>query len=141
MTVNIYLTFEGTCQEAFNYYQSIFGGEFESISKFSEMPENPDYPIQERDKDKIMHVTLPISKETRLMGSDTATGFGPGIISGNNFSISINTDSKEESDRVFKDLTDGGKVTMPLQDTFWESYFGSCTDKFGINWMVSCPLN
>ena len=82
MTVNIYLTFEGTCEEAFLYYQSIFGGEFASISKFSEMPENPDYPIQDQDKDKLMHVTLPISEETLLMGSDTASGFGSGIVQG-----------------------------------------------------------
>ena len=140
MTVNIYLTFESGCGEAFNFYKSIFGGEFESISKFSEMPEHPDYPIKDEDKDKIMHVTLPISKETRLMGSDTASGFGPGIVAGNNFSIIINTESKEESDKVFNSLSEGGKVTMPLQDTFWESYFGSCTDKFGISWMVSCPI-
>ena len=127
-------------RRSFNFYKSIFGGEFESISKFSEMPEHPDYPIKDEDKDKIMHVTLPISKETRLMGSDTASGFGPGIVAGNNFSIIINTESKEESDKVFNSLSEGGKVTMPLQDTFWESYFGSCTDKFGISWMVSCPI-
>ena len=86
---------------------------------------------------KIMHVSLPISKETALMGSDTGGEWAPKITKGNNFSISINADSKEEADRLFNELSAGGKVTMPMEKTFWGSYFGMFTDKFDINWMVS----
>lgn len=139
-TLNIYLTFNGNCHEAFDYYRSIFGGEFASISRFSEMPENLDYPIPESDKDKIMHVSLPISKETVLMGSDTASGFGSEIIVGNNFSISVNPESKVEADRIFNDLSSGGNITMPMENAFWGSYFGMCKDKYGINWMVNFDL-
>ena len=135
MTVNVYLTFDGNCEEAFNYYKSIFGGEL-MLNRFSEMPPSDEFPIPEENMNKIMHVTLPISKETVLMGSDTA-GFGPPTNVGNNFSISVSPDNREEASRIFSALSDGGNVTMPLQDTFWEAYFGSCTDQFGINWMVN----
>ena len=137
MIVNIYLNFDGNCEEAFNYYKSVFGGEFESISKFSDMPDNPECPVPDDDKDKTMHVTLPIGGGTVIMGSDTSSAFGPPHSAGNNFSISVDADSRDDADRIFGSLSDGGQVTMPMQDTFWESYFGSCTDKFGINWMVS----
>ena len=136
MTVNVYLTFEGNCEEAFNYYKSIFGGNFLSVNRFSEMPDNPEFPVPESHKDKLMHISLPVSDETILMGSDTA-GFGPPITVGNNFSISVNPDSREEAERIFNALAVNGNVTMPLADTFWEAYFGSCTDQFGINWMVN----
>lgn len=89
------------------------------------------------DGEKIMHVSLPISKETVLMGSDTAGEWASGFSRGNNFSISINTDSKEEAGRLFDGLSEGGTATMPMSETFWSPYFGMLTDKFGINWMVS----
>jgi len=136
-TVNTYLTFNGSCEEAFNFYKSAFGGEFAHISKFRDMPENPDTPISEADKDKIMHVSLPISEETQLMGSDTGGEWAKNFTLGNNFSVSINTDSKEEADRLFNKLSDGGNITMPMERTFWDSYFGMFTDKFGVQWMVS----
>jgi PhnB protein len=139
-TVNIYLTFEGNCDEVFQFYQSVLGGELQ-INRFSEMPENPEYPVKEEDKNKIMHVSLPISKETILMGSDTAGGYGPPIIQGNNFSISVHPETKEEADKIFAGLSEGGKVGMPMADAFWGSYFGILTDKFGINWMVNVDLS
>ena len=137
-TLNIYLNFDGTCEAAFDFYKSIFGGEFDSISRFSEMPPDPKFSVDDADKDKIMHVSLPISQETVLMGSDTAGGFGPPLVVGNNFSISVYASNREESDRLFAALSDGGGISMPMGDTFWESYFGMCTDKFGIQWMISC---
>ena len=141
-TVNIYLTFTGNCEAAFNFYKSVFGGEFLNISRFGEMPPQEGMPpIPENEKDRIMHVSLPISKETVLMGSDSSEAFGHATVVGNNFSISINTDSKSEADRFFKELSTGGKVTMPMGDTFWGSYFGMFTDKFGINWMISVDQN
>lgn len=136
-TINIYLTFDGNCEEAFNFYKSVFGGEFASISKFKEMPPDPKYPVAEADMEKIMHVSFPISKETVLMGSDTGGEWGSKFKAGNNFSISVGTDNKSEADRLYKGLSEGGETVMPMADTFWESYFGMLKDKFGISWMVS----
>jgi len=140
-TVNVYLTFNGNCLEAFTFYRSVFGGEFPYVGKFGDMPAQDGMPaIPDSEKGKIMHISLPISKETALMGSDSSDAFGHATIVGNNFSVSINTGSKEEADRLFNGLSAGGKVTMPMNQTFWGSYFGMFTDKFGINWMVSVEL-
>ena len=135
--LNPYLTFLGNCEEAFNYYKSVFGGDFSYIGRFSEMPPQEGVTLSEEDKNKIMHISLPISKETILMGSDSGGKWAPKTIVGNNISLSVNTENKEEADRLFKELSAGGKVTMPIDQTFWGDYFGMCTDKFGINWMVS----
>jgi len=89
------------------------------------------------DGERLMHISLPISKETVLMGSDTGGEWSQAIIVGNNFSISVNTDSEAEADRIFKELSAGGNVGMPMADTFWGDYFGMFTDKFAINWMIS----
>ncbi|WP_439489540.1 VOC family protein [Algoriphagus sp.] len=134
-TINTYLTFEGNCENAFNFYRSVFGGEFAHVGRFSDMPDDPNYPVADEYKNQIMHISLPISKECVLMGSDTAGQGGP-ITVGNNFSISISTDSKGKADTFFEKLSSDGKVTMPMADTFWGDYFGMCTDRFGINWMI-----
>jgi len=140
-TVNIYLTFNGNCKEAFDFYKSVFGGEFPYVGTFGEMPQHDGMPpVTEEMKNRIMHITLPISKETCLMGSDTGGEWATNFKTGNNFSVSVNTGSIEEADRIFNFLSQGGKVTMPMAKTFWESYFGMFTDKFGINWMVNCEL-
>jgi PhnB protein len=136
-TVNVYLTFNGNCEEAFNFYRSVFGGEFSYIGRFKEMPADGGKPLPAEDAEKIMHVSLPISTETVLMGSDTGVEWASSYAQGNNFSISVSTDSKPEADRLFDGLSIGGQVTMPLNKTFWGEYFGMFTDKFGINWMVS----
>ena len=136
-TINPYLTFLGNCEEAFTYYKSIFGGEFDYVGRFSEMPEDPNYTLSEEDKQKIMHMSLPISKETRLMGSDTAGEWAGKTIVGNNISISITAQTKAEADQLFNSLSQGGRITMPIGETFWGDYFGMCTDKFDVNWMVS----
>ena len=140
-SVNLYLNFNGNCEEAFNFYKSAFGGEFQYIGRFNEMPASDEYKMPESDAQKIMHVSLPIGDGTVLMGSDTGGEWAPGFVQGNNFSVSINTGGKEEADKLFNSLSDGGKVTMPLAKTFWSEYFGMFTDKFGINCMVSFDGN
>lgn len=136
-TINTYLTFNGNCEEAFNFYKIVFGGDFTHIGKFKDMPENPEFKIADLEKDKIMHISLPISKETVLMGCDTNGELKENYVQGNNFSISINTVSKDEADHIFNNLSYNGKVTMSLNKTFWGSYFGMLIDQFGIQWMVS----
>ncbi len=134
--INPYLNFLGNCEEAFNFYRSVFGGEFSYLGRYDQMPEDPNYPMSDEDKKKIMHISLPISEETVLLGSDTGGHWAPETVIGNNISISVEVDSKEEADRVFGQLSEGGKITMPIADMFWGDYFGMCADKFNINWMV-----
>jgi PhnB protein len=139
-TINIYLTFNGNCLDAFDFYRTVFGGEFADLSRFKDMPSQSEFKVAESEMERIMHVSLPISSETSLMGSDSNSYSGNADF-GNNFSISVNTGAKEEAERIFNSLSDGGKVIMPMENTFWGSYFGMLTDKFGINWMVSFELN
>ena len=136
-TINTYLTFNGNCEEAFNFYKTVFGGEFAHIGKFKDMPDDPNCKVAEADKEKVMHVSLPISKYSILMGSDTGGDWASHYVQGTNFSISINADSKDSADDLFSKLSVSGKVIMPMNTTFWESYFGMFTDQFGIQWMVS----
>jgi PhnB protein len=137
-TVNVYLTFNGNCEEAFNFYQSVFGGEFVNFSRFGEMPSEETGQLPDEEKNRIMHVSLPISAETALMGSDTGGEWASSFLHGNNFSVSINVDSTAEADRLFSGLSQDGHLTMPMAKTFWGSYFGMFVDKFGISWMISC---
>ena len=134
--VNPYLRFNGNCEEAFNFYKSIFGGDFQYIGRFSEMP--PEFAVPESDKNKIMHVSLPVSEETFLMGEDASDAFGGKYIAGNNFTVSISASTEDEAKKLFNGLSAGGKITMPLDKTFWGALFGMVADKFGINWMVNC---
>lgn len=136
--VNVYLNFNGNCEEAFLFYKSQFGGEFSYLGRFGGMPPQEGMPPLPKEMENlIMHVSLPISAETILMGSDTGGEWAPSFVQGNNFSISITASSKEEADRLFNGLSAGGNVTMPMGDTFWGDYFGMFADKFGVNWMVS----
>ena len=136
-TINVYLTFNGNCEEAFNFYKSVFGGEFGYVGRYKDMPPVDGKTAPESEGNKLMHISLPISKETILMGSDSSDAFGHATVIGNNFSISINTDSRSNADNFFKKLSAGGSSNMPMADTFWGSYWGMLTDKFGINWMIS----
>jgi PhnB protein len=140
-TVNVYLNFDGTCEKAFNFYKSVFGGEFGWLGRFKDMPPMDGKPIPKSEAKKIMHVSLPISKETVLMGSDTSDAMGPKPVAGTNFAVSVSAANRAEAARLFKSLSKGGKTTMPMADMFWGSYFGMLTDKFGINWMVSFDQN
>ena len=137
-TVNIYLSFNGNCEKAFTFYKSVFGGEFNYVGRFKDMPPSEEYPMAEADKERIMHVGLPISKETILLGSDCESNGD--FVQGNNFSICINPDSEEEARRIFNALAEGGNVAMPLEKTFWSPLFGMLTDQFGINWMVDIAV-
>lgn len=128
-----YLTFNGNCREAFDFYRGVFGGDFEFVSTFDELPEK--YPRTVEDKNRIMHVSLRI-KDGVLMGSDTSSAMPP-VDFGNNFSISITTASVEETDAFMEKMSVNGTVTMPAENTFWGAYFGMCQDQFGINWMFS----
>ena len=129
-SINPYLVFNGNCEEAFLFYQSVFGGEFPYIGKFKDMPPAEGNPaLSEEDENKIMHVTLPIGDGSVLMGSDSNSASGE-VAFGHNVSISINTESKEEADKLFSGLSAGGTVTMSMNQTFWGAYFGMFTDKF-----------
>lgn len=136
-TLNPYLNFDGKCEEAFNFYKSVFGGEFLTVMRFKEVP--AEYQMPASESEKIMHMALPIGQNI-LMGSDTPVSMGPTTV-GNNVSISISTASQAEADHLFNGLSAGGQVTMPLDKAFWGDYFGMCTDKFGVQWMVSYSEN
>ena len=135
--INPYLNFKGNCEEAFNFYKSVFGGEFPYVGRYKDMPPSEGQQVSEMDGEKIMHMSLPISKETVLMGSDVGGEWAKHITDGNNIQLSVNTDTEEEANRVFNGLAEGGRVNMPLEKTFWGALFGMLTDKFGINWMVN----
>jgi PhnB protein len=133
--VNSYLNFPGNTEEAFNFYKSVFGGEFVGLTRFKDTPEGA--RLNANEKELLMHVSLPIGKGNALMGTDSLESMGHKITAGNNFHLAIETDNKDEAEKIFKGLSAGGKVTMPLADTFWGAYFGMLNDKFGIQWMVS----
>jgi len=133
--MNPYLNFDGKAEEAFNFYKSVFGGEFLTVYRMSEMPGGE--KLSDEEKNRIMHIALPITDETKLMASDTMPSYGQKIVEGNNVQISLHPDSREEADRLFNGLSAGGKVDMPMADTFWGAYFGSFKDKFGIDWLIN----
>src|SRR5688572_5340888 len=134
-SLNPYLNFNGNTEEAFNFYKSAFGGEFVTMQRFKDTPEAEKMP--EGDRNKIMHAALPIGKGNMLMGTDTLESMGQKLNVGNNFYISIDTDSEDEANKLFNSLSGGGKVELPMQKTFWGSYFGMFQDKFGVQWMIS----
>jgi len=136
--INAYLNFKGDCEAAFNFYKSVFGGEFQYIGRFKDVPPSEEMPPMPAEfADKIMHVSLPISKETVIMGSDACGPMGDSTVIGNNIQLSVNTDSADEAKRIFGALSEGGNVIMPLAETFWAAQFGMFVDKFGIHWMVN----
>ena len=137
--VNVYLTFNGNCEEAFNFYKSVFGGEFITVQRFKDTPEADKIP--EADRDKIMHIALPIGKGTILMATDALESMGHPLTVGNNFYMSVNANSEKEADKLFKALSAGGRVTIPIEKAFWGAYFGMFTDKFGIQWMINYDYN
>lgn len=138
--VSTYLNFTNRTEEAFDFYRSVFGGEFEGpVSRFGDVPPSPDMPpLSDEDKNLVMHVCLPILGGHKLMGTDAPASMGFSVVMGNNFHVSLHPDTREEADRIFGGLSQGGNVEMPLQDMFWGAYYGSFTDKFGVRWMVNC---
>ena len=138
--INPYLNFKGNAEEAFNFYKTVFGGEFAMVMRFKEVPAEAGSNAPE-DQDKIMHIALPLGKGNVLMASDVVGDMCNSLTEGNNVTLSLSTESKEEADELYKKLSAGGNVTMPIGDTFWGAYFGMATDKFGINWMISYDAN
>jgi len=133
--LNPYIHFNGNAEEAFTFYKSAFGGEFAAFVRFKEFS-MPEHPIEEKEADKIMHVSLPISSTSVLMGSDVPEFMGQVNENENRSKISISVDSKEEADKLYNGLSAGGNVEMPIGDSPWGSYFAMFRDKFGIEWMI-----
>jgi PhnB protein len=139
--VNTYLNFSRNTEEVFNFYKSVFGGEFSEggIARFGDIPASEGAPpIAENDKNLIMHIELPIVGGHMLMGTDATETMGFKVNFGNNVHISLEPDTRAETKKLYDALSSGGKVTMELQDMFWGAYYGSCTDKFGVQWMFNC---
>src|SRR5690606_16208803 len=126
-------------EEAFNFYKSVFGGEFISIHKMSDTPHAESLPENERNR--VMHIALPIDSETTLMASDTIPSAGHVLNPGNNVHLSLHPESREEAERLYNGLSVDGQIEMPLQDTFWGAYYGNFKDKYGINWMINYDQN
>jgi PhnB protein len=139
--VSTYLNFPRNTWEAFNFYKSVFGGEFagNGVARMGDFPPAEGTPaIAEEDKNLIMHIELPLPGGHMLMGSDAPDSMGHHVNFGNNVYIMIDPDSREETKRLFTALSEGGKVETELQEMFWGDFYGSCTDKFGIQWMFNC---
>ena len=135
MKVNPYLNFDGQAEEAFNFYKSIFGGDFSGKMKMQDAPGGDELPPEEQNR--LMHISLPIVKDITLMGSDIFPSMGQTLKEGNNIYISLHPESRGDADRLFNSLSAGGEIEMPMEDQFWGDYFGSFIDKFGIGWMIN----
>ena len=140
--VSTYLNFPNQTEEAFNFYKSVFGGDFiGEIHRFKDLPRSEEMPqIKEFEKNLIMHIALPILGGHVLMGTDAPESMGFRIKQGNNVYINLEPDTRDETNRLFETLSAGGIVEQELQDMFWGDYYGSCEDKFGIHWMFNCSL-
>lgn len=136
-----YVNFPNNTEEVFHFYRGVFGTEFTEpgIRRFGDMPAMEGMPpMPDSVRNLVLHVELPITGGHILMGTDAPAEMGFHVSTGNNMHISIEPDTREEAKRLFDALSAGGKISMPLQEMFWGAYFGSFTDRFGINWMVNC---
>jgi PhnB protein len=131
-----YLNFAGNAQEAFDFYKSVFGGEFSSLVRFKDF-RMEGVAISEDDEDKVMHIALPIGDDNVLMASDVLGSLGQQLVQGNNVYVSVHPTSREEADRIFNALSDGAEIEMPIADQVWGDYYGSLKDRFGVQWMVN----
>lgn len=134
--VNTYLNFGGNAREAMEFYKSVFGGEFSSVVTFGDFPMEG-VTIPEADRDKMMHISLPLGGDAVLMASDVLESLGHSLTVGNNVYVSVHPDSREEADRIFEGLSAGADIEMPMGNQSWGDYFGSLADKFGVRWMVN----
>ena len=137
--IHPYLNFGGNSEEAFNFYQSVFGGEFKAVVRFRDMPMEG-VEISESDMNKIMHISLPLTKDTILMASDCVESMNQKVNVGNNNYICLSPESKQEADKIYEKLAQDGEIEMPLADAPWGSYFASFKDKFGVCWMIDYEL-
>ena len=133
--INPHINFNGNAEEAFTFYKSVFGGEFAKVIRFKDLA-SPEFPVAEKEENKIMHIALPIGKNNVLMANDVPEFLGKVNENENRSKISISTESKEEADKLFNALSAGGQIEMPITDSPWGSYFGMFRDKYGIEWMV-----
>ncbi len=133
--INPYINFNGNAEEAFNFYKSVFGGEFAKLIRFKDLA-SPGFPVLEKEENKVMHIALPIGKNNMLMANDVPEIMGKTNENENRSKISISTESKEEADKLFNGLSAGGQIEMPITDSPWGSYFGMFRDKYGIEWIV-----
>lgn len=133
-TINPYINFNGNCEEAFTFYKSVFGGDFAKIVRFKELS-NPEFPVADKEANKIMHIALPIGKNI-LMGNDVPESMGQVNENENRSKISISAESRKEADKLFNGLSVSGNIEFPIADSPWGSYFGMFRDKYGIEWMV-----
>lgn len=138
--VSTYLNFPGTTEEAFLFYRSVFGGDFNGpIHRMGEAPPAPDQPpLSEADRQRVMHIELPLLGVHMLMGTDAPESMGFNVRHGNSVHINLEPDTRAETERLFQGLASGGTIEMPLQEMFWGDYFGSLCDRFGIHWMFNC---
>lgn len=136
MRLHTYLNFDGDAEEALRFYEKALGGKLTEISRFKEMPAG-DFEVDPADADKVMHVALELGNGEMLMASDTPASMADERVVGTNASISVHPESREEAERIFQALSDGGEVEMPMEKQFWGAYFGSLTDRFGVQWMVN----
>ncbi len=139
VAVNPYLNFPGTTEDAFNFYKSVFGGEFLTVQRFKDTPEAGKLSAEEGEK--LMHIALPIGPNNVLMATDALESMGQKVTPGNSMHLTLGTSTKEEADKLFSGLSAGGNVTMPMMDMFWGAYFGMFTDKYGVQWMISYDPN
>jgi PhnB protein len=137
--INPYINFNGNAEEAFNFYRSVFGGEFTEVMRFKDLA-SAEFPVAEHEANKIMHIALPIGKNI-LMANDVPEVLGRVNENENRSKISISAESKEEADKLFNGLSAGGQIEMPIDDSPWGSYFGMFRDKYGIEWMVDFDAN
>lgn len=137
--INVHLNYNENAEEAFTFYKSVFGGEFSKITRLKDL-EGPDFPVDEKDAEKIMHIALPIGNNT-LMANDVPSFMGTVNENENRSKIAVSAESREEADKLFNGLSAGGTVEMPIQDSPWGSYFGMFRDKYGIEWMIDFDAN
>ena len=133
--INPHINFNGNAEEAFTFYKSAFGGEFSKIIRFKDLA-GPDFPVSEKEENKILHIALPIGKNSLLMANDVPEILGKTNENEGRSKIVISTESKEEADRLFNGLSADGQIEGPIGDSPWGSYFGCFRDKYGIEWMV-----
>lgn len=133
-SINPYINFNGNAEEAFNFYKSVFGGEFELIVRFKDLA-SEGFPVPAAEEDKIMRIILPIGAN-RLIANDVPEALGPVSENENRSKISVIADSYEEADRIFAGLTSEGSIEMSMGESPWGTYFGMFRDKYGIEWTV-----
>lgn len=135
--INPHILFKGNTEEAFQFYKSVFGGDFAMITRMKDLPNDPNNPVSENESNKIMNIALPIGKSNILMGSDVAEQFmDHELVTGNRYTIAISAESKEEAEKIYNGLSVDGFIEIPLSESPWGSFFGMFTDKFGIQWMI-----